>query len=114
MGGTYMALQGLLFNQAVTNAAATIFGAVIVFVLLYMVLERKKKALIGVLIAALLGFGVFYWFMGKSNSGTLLDLPKTVVTERVHPVPAPSPVATVPLPKPRPRVKKPQVICPVQ
>ena len=114
MGGTYMALQGLLFNQAVTNAAATIFGAVVVFILLFLVLERKKKALIGVFLAALLGFGAFYWFMGKSNSSSVIDLPKTVVTERIHPVPSPSPMATVPLPKPRPRVKKPQVICPVQ
>jgi len=107
MGGTYLALQGLMFNNSVMTAASTIFGAVIVFGLLYLLLERKKKALVIAIAALVLSYGVIYYAMGKKNVSSVWDLPKTIVTERIHKKVQP-PVCVqpspVPVPVPRPRV----------
>lgn len=104
-------MHNLMVDTAIITGAATLLGAVVVFFLLYLVLERKKKSLVGVLLAFLAGYGIFYWYIGSNNQASL-DVPKTVVTERiVKPVQGP-----VPLPAPRPRVKKqaapPITVCP--
>lgn len=96
-------MQDIIYNTAVLSAGGTLLGAVVVFILLYMLLERKKKELIAAFVVVLIGFGGFYWFMGRKPVAPL-DAPKVVKTEAIKPPQVqPTPV---PLPKPRPRVKK--------
>jgi len=98
-------LQGLMLNNSAMAAASAVFGAVIVFGLLYLLLERKKKALIAVIIALGLAYGAFYYWSGKHHT-SILDVPKSIVTERVTAPPVCVTPAPVPVPKPRPRVIK--------
>ncbi len=95
-------VQGLLVNSGLMIAAATVFGAVVVFVLLYLVLERKKKTLIVVFLAILTAFGLFYWRMSR-HSVAQLELPKPVIAEPVHIAPSPLPM---PAPRPHAKIKK--------
>ena len=100
---TLLALQA---NTAVYTAAATLLGAVVVFVLLYMVLERKKKTLIFVLLMVLAGYGIFYWHMGSRDFNTTPPLVGPTVMNTVK---AP------PVFPPRPHVKKQaKALCPVR
>jgi len=92
-----------MFNNSVMTAASTAFGAVIVFALLYLLLERKKKALVGALIALVVAYGAFYYWSGKRHT-SIFDIPKSIVTERVTAPPVCVTPAPAPTPKPRPRV----------
>lgn len=94
-------IQGLWLNAAILTAAATMFGAIIVFVIMYLFLERKKKTLIVVFLAILTAFGLFYWRMSR-HSVAQLDLPKPVITTTLTPSDG-KPGIMVPIPEPRPR-----------
>lgn len=98
-------MQDLIYNTAVLTAAGTLLGAVVVFVLLYMVLERKKKPLIGMFVLMLAAFSAMYWYMGHKAQVSPMDAPKVVKTETIKPSSQVQPTP-VPLPKARPRVKK--------
>lgn len=105
MFGQQALMQGLIYDTAVLTAAGTLLGAVVVFVLLYMVLERKKKPLIIVFGLMLAAFSAMYWYMGHKAQVSPLDVPKAVKTEAIKPSPQMQPTP-IPLPKARPRVKK--------
>ncbi len=109
MFGQGQIIQDLVYNTAVLSAAGTLLGAVIVFILLYMVLERKKTPLIAVFLFMMAAFSGMYWYMGHKAPNPL-DIPKTVQTEAIKHYPLPPQVQPAPLPVPtpkaRPRIKK--------
>lgn len=96
--GTFFAFQQIVANAQVMAIIGTIFGAVIVFGLLYLILERYKRLLAALIVVVSLGCAGAYWYVAR-RSVSPLDIPKSVVTEQVKVVP-------VPLPRPRPRVKR--------
>lgn len=96
-------IQGLMVNSALITAGATIMGAIVVFLLLFLILERYKKSLIAVFMVVLALFGGAYWYIGRSRAISPLDIPKPVVAEVVKVIPASEPV---PLPKARPPARK--------
>lgn len=99
-------LLALQTNMAIYTAAATILGAVVVFILLFLILERKKKTLIFVFLMVLAGYGIFYWHMGSRDFNTI---PPIVGPTVMNTVKAP------PVFPPRPHVKKQaRPACPVK
>lgn len=96
--GTLFVLQQIVTNAQVMAIVGTIFGAVIVFGLLYLILERYKRLLAALIVVASLGCAGAYWYVAR-RSVSPLDIPKSVVTEQVK-------AAPVPLPRPHTRVKK--------
>ena len=97
-------IQGLMFNAAIFAAAATILGVIVAFILLYLILERKKKSLIAVFVLFLGGVGWFYHSMYQKPP-VFPDMPKTVMTESIQPYQPPI-KGHIPLPKPFPHAKK--------
>jgi hypothetical protein len=99
-------MHGIWQDAAIYTASATILGAIVVFVLLFLVLERKKKTLIFVLLMVLAGYGIFYWHMGSRDFNTI---PPVVGPTVMNTVKAP------PVFPPRPHVKKQaRPACPVK
>lgn len=96
--GTFFAFQQIVTNAQVMAIVGTIFGAVVVFGLLYLVLERYKRLLAALIFVASFACAGAYWYIAH-KSVSPLDIPKTVVTERIK-------AAPVSLPRPRPRVKR--------
>ncbi len=99
MNASLPEVQELMTNTAIMTAAATVLGAIVIFILVYMVLERKKKTLIFLFILGLSGYGIFYWSMAAKP-----------IDQTGNPVPAAAPVdvhchCAVPLPQPRPHLR---------
>src|SRR5271155_4185227 len=99
-------MDAIVTHAAIMTATATVFGAVIVFILLFLVLERKKKTLIFLFLLALTGYGIFYWYEGKT-APVVTEIPvgptvlSTVRAPRIVP-PHPHVKKVIPLPVPCP------------